>query len=32
MEQTGHYWLNIARYLKDNDYTVVAVNPMHVKK
>jgi transposase len=32
MEPTGHYWLNIARYLKANDYTVVTVNPMHVKK
>lgn len=33
MEPTGHYWLNIARYLKDKDnYTVVTVNPMHVKK
>lgn len=32
MEPTGHYWLNIARYLKDNAYTVVTVNPMHVKK
>ena len=33
MEPTGHYWLNIARYLKDkNEYTVVTVNPMHVKK
>ena len=32
MEPTGHYWLNIARYLKGNDYTVVTVNPMHVKK
>ena len=32
MEPTGHYWLNIARYLKGNGYTVVTVNPMHVKK
>lgn len=32
MEPTGHYWLNIARYLKANDYKVVTVNPMHVKK
>ena len=32
MEPTGHYWLNIARYLKGNDYTVVTVNTMHVKK
>lgn len=32
MEPTGHYWLNIARYLKANDCTVVTVNPMHVKK
>lgn len=33
MEPTGHYWLNIARYLKEKEeYTVVTVNPMHVKK
>lgn len=33
MEPTGHYWLNIARYLKNKkEYTVVTVNPMHVKK
>ena len=32
MEPTGHYWLNLARYLKAKDYTVVTVNPMHVKK
>ena len=33
MEPTGHYWLNIARYLRDKDeYNVVTVNPMHVKK
>lgn len=33
MEPTGHYWLNIARYLKyKEEYTVVTVNPMHVKK
>lgn len=32
MEPIGHYWLNIARYLKANDYTVVTVNSMHVKK
>lgn len=32
MEPTGHYWLNLARYLKNNEYTVVTVNPMHVKK
>lgn len=33
MEPTGHYWLNIARYLKNREgYIVVTVNPMHVKK
>ncbi|MGO1820514.1 MAG: IS110 family transposase [Senegalia sp. (in: firmicutes)] len=33
MEPTGHYWLNIARYLKDKEeFSVVTVNPMHVKK
>lgn len=33
MEPTGHYWLNIARYLNNKEeYNVVTVNPMHVKK
>ena len=33
MEPTGHYWFNIARYLRDKEgYAVVTVNPMHVKK
>ncbi|SHD78321.1 conserved protein of unknown function [[Clostridium] ultunense Esp] len=32
MGPTGHYWLNLARYLKANEYKVVTVNPMHVKK
>ncbi|SHD78672.1 IS110 family transposase [Schnuerera ultunensis] len=26
MEPTGHYWLNIARYLKANDYKWTYVN------
>lgn len=32
MEPTEHYWLNLARYLKNNEYAIVTVNPMHVKK
>lgn len=33
MEPTGYYWLNIARYLKQKEeYSVVTVNPMYVKK
>jgi transposase len=32
MEPTGHYWLNLAHYLKENDLKFVVVNPMHVKK
>ncbi|RLL41095.1 IS110 family transposase [Oceanobacillus piezotolerans] len=32
MEPTGHYWLNLAHILKENDIKFVAVNPLHVKK
>jgi transposase len=32
MEPTGHYWLNLAHFLKDQRITFVVVNPMHVKK
>ncbi|MGY4111929.1 IS110 family RNA-guided transposase [Aeribacillus sp. SP014] len=32
MEPTGHYWLNLAYFLKAKGYDVVLVNPMHVKK
>ncbi|KKI91852.1 hypothetical protein WQ54_12850 [Bacillus sp. SA1-12] len=32
MEPTGHYWLNLAHYLKENNLKFVVVNPMHVKK
>lgn len=32
LEPTGPYWLNLARYLKENNIQVVTVNPMHVKK
>ena len=32
MEPTGHYWKNIARYLKNIEWIkVVTVNPFHVK-
>lgn len=32
MEPTGHYWFNIAPYLKDHSMKIVLVNPFHVKR
>jgi transposase len=32
MEPTGHYWLNLAHFLKEQNIKFVVVNPMHVKK
>lgn len=32
MEPTGHYWLNLAHFLKDEEIKFVVVNPSHVKK
>ncbi|NMA66641.1 MAG: IS110 family transposase [Clostridiaceae bacterium] len=32
MEPTGHYWFNIAPYLKDHKMKIVLVNPFHVKR
>ncbi|CCF16879.1 transposase family protein [Brevibacillus laterosporus GI-9] len=32
MEPTGHYWLNLAHFLKEQCINFVVVNPMHVKK
>ncbi|USK31211.1 IS110 family transposase (plasmid) [Bacillus sp. CMF21] len=32
MEPTGHYWLNLAHLLKENDIKFVSVNPLHVKR
>lgn len=32
MEPTGHYWFNIAPYLKDQGMKLVLVNPFHVKR
>jgi transposase len=32
MEPTGHYWFNLAQYLKDHGIKVVLVNPFHVKR
>jgi len=32
MEPTGHYWLNLGKYLQDNGMRPVLVNPHHVKK
>ena len=32
MEPTGHYWLNMAQFLKEEGIKLVLVNPHHVKK
>lgn len=32
MEPTGHYWLNLGKYLQDNGIKPVTVNPYHVKQ
>lgn len=32
MEPTGHYWFNIAPFLKDHSMKIVLVNPFHVKR
>lgn len=32
MESTGHYWLNLGKFLRDNEMKPVSVNPHHVKK
>jgi transposase len=32
MEPTGHYWFNLAQYLKDDNMKVVLVNPFHVNR
>jgi len=32
MEPTGHYWFNLAQYLKDCGMRIVLVNPFHVKR
>ncbi|SDZ38996.1 IS110 family transposase [Thermoactinomyces sp. DSM 45892] len=32
MEPTGHYWLNLAHFMKSRGIQVVIVNPMHVKR
>ncbi|MEW9674480.1 IS110 family transposase [Ammoniphilus sp. 3BR4] len=32
VEPTGHYWLNLAHFLKEQGIKLVVVNPMHVKK
>ena len=32
MEPTGHYWMNLAHFLRRQGILVVLVNPMHVKK
>jgi transposase len=32
VEPTGHYWLNLAHFLKEKAIKLVVVNPMHVKK
>jgi Transposase and inactivated derivatives len=32
VEPTGHYWMNLAQFLRRQGIQVVLVNPMHVKK
>jgi transposase len=32
MEPTGHYWFNLAHYLKNINTKVVLVNPLHVRR
>lgn len=32
MEPTGHYWFNLAQFLRDYDMRIVLVNPFHVKR
>ncbi|AGB40333.1 transposase [Halobacteroides halobius DSM 5150] len=32
MEPTGHYWLNIAQFITEEEIKLVLVNPHHVKK
>ena len=32
MEPTGHYWFNIAQYLKEESIKIALVNPFHVKR
>lgn len=32
MEPTGHYWLNLSRWLYEQSIDVVTVNPHHVKR
>ena len=32
MEPTGHYWLNLGHFLKDQEIRLVLVNPFHVKR
>jgi transposase len=32
VEPTGHYWMNLAQFLRHQGIQVVLVNPMHVKK
>ena len=31
-EPTGHYWFNLASYLKESEMKLILVNPHHVKK
>nr|WP_268238342.1 IS110 family transposase [Alicyclobacillus cellulosilyticus] len=32
VEPTGHYWMNLAQFLRQHGIDVVLVNPLHVKK
>src|SRR3954468_3715164 len=32
MEPTGHYWINLSKWLSEKNIDVVTVNPYHVKR
>ncbi|MBY0217788.1 IS110 family transposase [Paenibacillus illinoisensis] len=32
MEPTGHYWLNLAHFIREQRVTCAVVNPLHMKK
>jgi transposase len=32
MEPTGHYWINLSKWLFEQNIDVISVNPYHVKR
>ena len=32
VEPTGHYWMNLAQFLRQHGISIVLVNPLHVKR